>query len=485
VYYEKSPLRAQLLESLTQTPQCQISEADTPSYLKAIALDNGRINKAPKLVVHATCLQDVVDSVRYAKAHNYILSVKAGGHSYAGYCLNDGGVVLDLSLMKGISFDDSPHTLVVEMGCTWLDVYEALEQRSPHLMAIGGTCLSVGVAGFILGGGYSFLSRSYGLGADSVASLTVVTADGEIQTISADSKESAHRELFWACLGGGGGNFGIIVSATLRLHALPTKTLLGGWLIFDIDQTNEVLPFYNEWVKQIPDALTVYGYIGRLPIASRPAESTLRLRLQPVFNGDYLEGMRLLEPLLQFKPIETRFLNIGFLDYLRVCDDCTGINGRKSYMRSGMLPEGALTAEVGALFQQFMKSAPSVDSFMLWMHQGGQTSKISSSATAYPHRNTSFIFEIVAVWKDVLHSQSNIEWAYSFAESLRHCFTGAFINYIDPLLTDWARMYYADNYEKLLSIKQKWDPDNFFRFQQSIGSPFEPLHGKVLDLTPL
>lgn len=474
-----------MLESLTPIPQCAISEANTPGYLKAITLDNGRIKKAPKIVVHATCLQDIVDSVRYAKALNYILSVKAGGHSYAGYCLNDGGVVLDLSLMKHISFGDSPNTLIVEMGCTWLDVYETLQEQSPHLMAIGGTCLSVGVAGFILGGGYSFLSRSYGLGADSVSSLTIVTADGEVRTISAESKEASYRELFWACLGGGGGNFGIVVSATLRIHALPTKRILGGWLVFDIDQTNEVLRFYNEWVKQIPDSLTVYGYIGRLPIASQPTESALRLRLQPVFNGDYLEGLQLLEPLLQFKPIESRLLNIDFLDYLRVCDDCTGINGRMSYMRSGMLPEGSLTAEVGALFQQFMKSAPSLESFMLWMHQGGQTKQLSPAATAFPHRDSSFIFEVVAVWKDACESKSNIEWAYSFGESLRHLFTGAFINYIDPLLTDWARMYYGDNYEKLLLIKQKWDPDNFFRFQQSIGSAFEPSHGKDLDLMSL
>ncbi len=474
-----------MLESLTQIFSCPISEANNPRYLKATTLDNGRIKKTPKVVVHATCLDDVVTTVRYARANNYILSVKAGGHSYAGYCLNDGGVVLDLSLMKSITFGDSPNTLIVGMGCTWLDVYEALEKQSPHLMAIGGTCLSVGVAGFILGGGYSFLSRSYGLGADSVRSLTIVTADGEVRTISAESKEASYRELFWACLGGGGGNFGIVVSATLQIHALPTTSIMGGWLVFDMEQTDEVLRFYNDWVRHIPDSLTVYGYIGRLPIAAQPTESALRLRLQPVFNGDYIEGIRLLEPLLQFKPIESRFLKVGFLDYLRVCDDCTGINGRMSYMRSGMLPEGSLTAEVGDLFQQFMKSAPSLESFMLWMHQGGKTNELSPSATAFPHRDATFIFEVVAVWKDAVNSKSNIEWAYSFAESLRHCFTGAFINYIDPLLTDWAKMYYGDNYEKLLAIKQQWDPDNFFRFRQSIGSAFEPLHGQQLDLMSL
>jgi hypothetical protein len=437
------------------------------------------------MVVHATCIDDVVSAVRYARAHNYVLSTKAGGHSYAGYCLNEGGVVLDLSLMKRISFGDRSNTLVVEMGCTWLEVYEAVENQSPGLMAIGGTCLSVGVAGFILGGGYSFLSRSYGLGADSVCSLTIVTADGVVRTISADSEEASSRDLYWACLGGGGGNFGIVVSATLRLHALPTKSMMGGWLVFDLEQADEVLRFYNNWVREIPDSLTVYGYIGRLPIASQPTKSALRLRLQPVYNGDYLEGMRLLEPLVRFKPMESRFMNISFLDYLRVCDDCTGINGRMSYMRSGMLPIGSLTPEVCALFQQFMKSSPSLESFMLWMHQGGRTNEVPAAATAFPHRDTSFVFEVVSVWREALDSKRNIEWAYSFGESLRQYFTGAFINYIDPLLTDWAKMYYGDNYDRLLAIKRKWDPDNFFRFQQSVGSEFEPRHGKDLDLKPL
>ncbi len=442
------------LNSLRASLDGFVSTPGEPAYLKATSLDNGRIVRSPLAVVHASSTQDIVETIRYAKNCSLQLTVKAGGHSYAGYCLNDGGIVLDLSGLNHITLGATTNSIVVEMGCTWEDVYKYLESFASHLVAIGGTCLSVGVAGFLLGGGYSFLSRSYGLGADNVISLTIVTAEGEVLIVSPQASTEEERNLFWACLGGGGGNFGIVISATLMLHVLSPSRILGGELIYPIERLDTVMAFYNEWVKMVPNSLAVYGYIGDLLTTVEKKHVTRRLRFQPVFNGDFREGVKLLEPLLALEPLEVRFFNVSFFEYLRICDHYTSAARRRSYTRSGFLPSGGLTPEVISLFRRYMDEAPSRESFMLWMHQGGQSNSFSSDALAFPHRDISFVFEVVALWREESDTRRNVEWAYEFGESLRPYFLGAFVNYIDPLLSGWTKMYYGQNYAKLLSLKK-------------------------------
>jgi len=157
-------------------------------------------------------------------------------------------------------------------------------------------------------------------------------------------------------------------------------------------------------------------------------------------------------------------------------------------MRAGatcVLPPGAFTPEVAAIFAEHMASAPSSSSFVVWTHLGGKVESVASDATAFPHRSARFVPELKAIWEDPHDARANVEWAHGFFDALRPHFTGAYVNYIDPLLADWPRMYYGENYSRLLAIKQSVDPDGLFCAQQSIGSTFEPSPAVPLDLSPL
>lgn len=198
-------------------------------YVRATRVDNGRIQQSPAFVVFAKAVEDVVYSIKAAKTAGLPLHIKAGGHSYAGYALHTGGVLLDLSPMKFISL--SGEIVTVEMGVVWSDLYGFLQNAGTDHIPVGGGCTSVGVAGFVLGGGYSFVSRSYSLGCDSLVSATIVTADGAVRRVAADSASTKERDLFWACQGGGGGNFGVVVQMQLRVHRPRSAKMLAGTLV--------------------------------------------------------------------------------------------------------------------------------------------------------------------------------------------------------------------------------------------------------------
>lgn len=453
-------------------------------YAEQTQIDNGRVQLLPALIVLVDSIADVVATLKFARRHDFRLTAKAGGHSATGYCLNSGGIVIDFSLMKSIRLEGD--TLRVQAGTRWIDIYDYLGAKGDGLIPIGGGCAPVGVSGFVLGGGYSFASRSYGLSIDNLIALTIVDIDGNVRTISADSKDAADIDLFWACRGGGGGNFGIVVDLHLQLRKPRTATMLVAQLRYRTERAQDVLGFYNDWVETLPNELACYGIWGPYPDPAT-GENKPAFGFTCVYNGDAADGMGLLEPLFKEGPFFAQINNMTLPQFETMVGRNTLVAGRYAYIRSGEVPPKGMTPDYIATLDEFMSTAPSLDTFMVWTHAGGAIDDVAKDATAFAHRGARFMPEIKAVWPrgDVGATRTNVEWAYDFFEQLRPHFSGAYVNYIDALQSDWKRMYYGDNYDRLLEIKRRTDPGNFFDFQQGIASGFEPDVSKPLDLSPL
>lgn len=465
-----------------------VCEPGTADYDQVVAIDNGRTRTPPALVVRANSVGDVSQAISFARDRQLPMTVRGGGHSAAGYCLNRGGLVLDLGLMKTITLDRESLLLTVQMGARWADVYAFVELNARPLIPVGGGCLTVGLPGFLQGGGYSFVSRSYGLGCDNVTQIKLVTADGELHTLTADAAEQVDRDLFWACRGGGGGNFGVAVEMTLRLHEPAASTVLGGSLSFPLDRAEEVIGAYNAWAQGLPDAFAAYGYVGNDPDPTEPTRTMPTFRITPVYNGEYADGIELLQPMLKLDPYDVRLHSVRLPTLEMSLGRTTLVGDRHAYIRSGVIQETGWTADMIGDVRDAIERSPSKESFIVWTHGRG---KINDSAAAgngpYPHRDKLYVFELKSIWNDAADTRANVEWAFDLGERLKNDFHGAYVNYIDPLQKDWATAYYGGNLERLREIKTVVDPEPaFFRFQQSVDSTFEPdVVTRPLDLSPL
>ena len=458
-------------------------------YVESIQLDNGRIQLRPAVVVLASVDEDVVVALAFARRHRLPFNVKGGGHSAAGYCLNDGGVVVDLRHLDKIQFSEEKRTVTIGMGNRWKAVYEFLKERSRSgLIPVGGGCPTVGPPGFVQGGGYSFVSRSYGMCVDNLLSARVVTADGRLRHVGLHSSDREDQDLFWAIRGGAGGNFGVVTEMEMRIHAPKSKLMLVGQITFPMEQGEDVMRYYNDWVEDLPDEMAVYGRWGSQPDPLDSSKTIPTLSLTPVFNGEFAEGMRLLEGVLAMGPIATNIRNMTLPDWEFFNGYSTLVANRSAYMKSLMVPPGKMGAKAAHVLAKYMMDAPSPDSFVVWTHGGGAISRVRPADTAFWHRNIRFIPELKAIWDPSKpeEAKKNISWANEFFDVLAKATgaTGAYVNYIDPLLHDWKTKYYGDNYARLSRIKKKVDPKGIFAFQQGIGSSFDP-NTRTHDFSPL
>lgn len=476
---------AQLAIELQRSLSGRVLPPGSADYAAQSQIDNGRVQLRPAMIVLADSPADVTTTLRFARRHGLRLTAKAGGHSATGYCLNSGGIVLDFSLMKAMRLEGD--TLRVQAGARWIDIYDFLQAKGEGLIPIGGGCAPVGVSGFVLGGGYSFVSRSYGLSIDNLIALTIVDVDGNVRTVSAESSSPDDVDLFWACRGGGGGNFGVVVELHLQLRQPRTPTMLVAQIRYPTSAAQDVIGFYNEWVETLPNELACYGIWGPYPDPTDTSRTIPAFGFTCVFNGGAAEGVDLLGPLLRRNPFFVQMNNMTLPQFETMVGRNTLVDGRYAYIRSGEVPPLGLTSDFIATVDDFMSRSLSPDTFMVWTHAGGQIDAVAKDATAFAHRGARFMPEIKAVWPrgDIAATRPNVEWAFEFFEALRPHFTGAYVNYIDALQSDWPEMYYGSNYARLLEIKKRVDPTGFFDFQQGVGSPFEPNTSQPLDLAPL
>jgi FAD/FMN-containing dehydrogenase len=478
----------------------RVNDASDGEYREAVNIDNGRIAHEPAIVVVPQSISDIQTTIDFChkikeRGIDLRLTTKAGGHSAAGYCLNTGHVVLDMRRLNAIDFNRKTGILKAGLGCRWVEVYEYLHVQRTGRIPVGGGCPTVGMAGFLLGGGFSFLSRSYGLGCDHITDLSIITADSKLHHL----KSNQGDDLFWACCGGGGGNFGVAVEVSIQTQRPRRETMLMGEITFPLYQIEELLDFYNDWSQTLPNEMAVYGRIAMAPDARAGGKRAWSLLFTPIFNGDYAEGVALLQPLLELNPVRSDLHRMTIAEWEHFIGSRTSVAGRSAYMRSLVVPAGAFNAKAARVLKDYFAFCPSSDSFMVWTQTGGAIGDRKPTDTAYPHRDAAFVPEVKAIWETAQpqNMRANIEWAYHFYEELGRAMnaTGAYLNYIDPLLNNWKTKYYGQNAARLKAIKGRVDPGGFFSFQQSVDSTFDPplnrapkgaaSQKKPLDLSPL
>jgi FAD/FMN-containing dehydrogenase len=390
--------------------------------------------------------------------------VRGGGHSLPGFSTCDGGVVVDLSAMNSVRVDPARRTAVAEGGCTWADFDH--ETQAFGLAVTGGLISSTGIAGFTLGGGIGWLMRKAGLACDNLIGADVVTADGRLVHTSEDE----NPELLWG-LRGGGGNFGIATSLEFRLHPVGPM-LLAGPIFFAGERAEEVLRFYRDWVRELPDEMTTLINLTTAPPAPFLPEETHGKRIVAVIAvhaGEPEHGRALVQPLKELgDPIADL---IGVMPYTTMQSllDALWTRGAHNYMRSAYVDE--LTDEAIAATVDRHRAVPSPHSD-IHLHQfGGAVARVGEDAAAFGDRSALYVLNVIARSPGADGFDANVDWARGTARALAPVSRdGAYVNFMGDAHDERLRASYGDaKYERLVALKRRYDPTNLFQLNQNIA----------------
>jgi hypothetical protein len=422
-------------------------------YDSARKVWNAMIDRRPRLIARCAGAADVIAAVNFAREHELLVSVRGGGHSVAGMGVCDDGLMIDLSLMRSIRVDPASRTARAEPGVLWGDFDR--ETQAFGLATPGGIVSTTGIAGLTLGGGQSFLTGKHGLTLDNLLSADVVTADGKL--LRASSTEN--QELFWA-LRGAGANFGVVTSFEYRLH--PVDTVTGGMVIHSLDHAPDVLRFYRDFAAAQPDELTTYAGLITTPDGNKV------IALIACYVGALAEGDRAVAPLKSFgSPVADL---IGPTTYLAMQSLLAGgfPSGRLNYWKSNLTNE--ISDEAIATVVDHVRRVPSPFTATVFADCHGAYSRVGKTDTAYWPRDLQFDLVIISSWAEPAASDRNIRWTREFFEAMQpHLSRSVYVNDLGDEGSQRVREAYGGNYDRLLALKKRYDPTNFFRLNQNIG----------------
>jgi hypothetical protein len=438
-----------------------ITRAD-PAYDEARRIYNAMIDKRPLLIARCENVADVIAAVNFARDNNLTTAVRGGGHNGAGLALIDDGLVIDLSPMKGIRVEPQARTVRVDGGCTWGDVDQATD---PFGLAVpSGIISTTGVGGLTLGGGHGYLTRKYGLTIDNLLAVDVVLADGRLVSASADENE----DLFWA-VRGGGGNFGVVTSFLFQAH--PVGTVYGGPIIWPIDQSEEIMRWYLDFINDAPEDL--YGWFGfhRVPTGS-PLPEALYGAHGCVICWCYTGPMDKAEEVFKpFRALGTPVLDLAgpmpFMALQSMFDQIYYPPGLQWYWKADFVNE--IGNEAIELHLKYGSDLPSELCTMHLYPINGAVHQVGENETAFSYRDVTFSSVIVGVDPDPANAERVSQWAKNYWQAL-HPFSagGGYVNFMMEEGEERVRATYRGNYRRLVAIKSKYDPDNFFRVNQNI-----------------
>jgi FAD/FMN-containing dehydrogenase len=418
---------------------------------------NGLIDKRPALIARCLGEADIADVIAYARDAGLEISVRGGGHSVAGRCFTEGGVMIDLSRMKGIYVDPSARIARVQPGVSWGELNR--ETQLHGLAVTGGLISTTGIAGLTLGGGLGWLMSKLGLATDNLLSARIVTADG--RTLTASEQENA--DLFWG-LRGAGGNFGVVSSFEYRLHPVG-PIITGGLVAHPFDAAGDVLRFYRDFTANAPDELVSFAGVGHAPDGSG-AKIALVVACHVGAPERAEEDLR---PLREFgSPI---MVELGPLPYtvMNSLLDAAYPTGSLNYWKSAFLSELSDEA-IDEMLERF-SVCPSPMTAVLLEHFHGEVTRVPVDATAVPHREPGYNLVITSVWTDPAASGENVAWTKDTFDAMEPFLVGRrYLNYFseDDVGDDPVRAAYGPNYERLVGLKKEYDPDNVFRLNANI-----------------
>jgi FAD/FMN-containing dehydrogenase len=427
-----------------------------PEYDAVRSIWNAMIDRRPAIMARCRSVSDVVNALQFGIEHGYQMSVRGGGHNVAGSCLVDDGLIVDLSLMKGIRIDPGARTARLEPGVLW-DEFDQ-EAQAFGLATVGGTVADTGVAGLTLGGGFGWLTNKHGLTIDNLLSVDIVTADGQRRYASADE----NPDLFWA-IRGAGANFGVVTSFEFRLHPVGPD-ILGGMVLYPLDQLRDVLQFYRELVDTAPLELTAYAAVLTGP------DGIQVVAIAVCYSGGLAAGMAAVEPLRRFgKPIVDLLRPTTYLDQQAILTQAAP-PGRQNYWKAGM--SRALTDGAIDVIGEYAPQVPSPFTVILIAGNDGVAGQVASHAMAYAHRRAIYNVVALSAWENREDSDCNIEWTRAFHRDLQtHLSGGVYVNDLQEVHDEGearVREAYGDNYDRLVALKTMYDPANIFRSNQNI-----------------
>ncbi|HEY8843252.1 MAG TPA: FAD-binding oxidoreductase [Gaiellaceae bacterium] len=448
-------LDSERIATLSATFSGRLLQTGDEGYDHARRIHNGLIDKQPALIARCRGTADVVDAIALARETGLEISIRGGGHNVAGRAVTDGGLMIDLAEMKGIHVDPTARTIRAQGGVNW---GEFNREAAVHGLAVtGGQISTTGIAGLTLGGGLGWLMGSQGLAADNLLSVELVTADGEVLNVDADS----HPDLFWA-LRGGGGNFGVATSFEYRLH--PLTHVVGGLVAYPIDAAGEVLRFYRDFTQSLPDELNVSCVLAHAPDGSGMKLAALAI----CHSGSPEQAERDLAPVREFgTPVMDA---LGPIPYpvMNTILDAGYPRGALNYWKSSFmktLDDGFIEAAIDRF-----ASTPSPMNAILIEHLHGAVTRVGATDTAVPHRETGYSMLLPSIWMDPADTDANIAWTRGTYDTFRpYLAEGRWMNYLgDDEQTDAVRAAYGPNYDRLAQIKRTYDPDNLFHLNQNI-----------------
>ena len=449
------------IDQLREQVRGDVIAPDDGAYEEARKVYNGMIDKRPAVVVRPVNAGDVIATVNFARESGIDLAIRGGSHGVPGFGTSDGGVVVDLSRMKGVRVDPARRTARAEGGATWGDLNAATHAFG--LATTGGIISTTGVGGLTLGGGIGYLARGLGLSCDNLISADVVTADGRFLV----STENVNADLFWA-LRGGGGNFGVVTSFEFKLE--PIKDIYGGPMFFELEDAGDVIRFYRDFIVDAPEkfgGFPAFQIAPPLPFIPENRHGETFLAFVACWAGPLQEGEAVLKPLHDVAPVVAE--HVGPMPYpaLNAAFDPLYPPGLQHYWKANFVKE--LTDDAIEAHLAHGPKVPVVNSTVHIYSINGACHRVAPDATAFAYRDATFATVIAGMWPDPAANEANIKWVRDYYDATAPLSEeGGYINFMAADDQSRIKANYKGNYDRLVDVKRKYDPDNLFHLNQNI-----------------
>jgi FAD/FMN-containing dehydrogenase len=444
----------EMVDGLRKGLRGDLITSDDDAYETTRRVWNGNIDRRPALIARCVGVADVQRTVDLARTHALHVSVRGGGHSAPGYGTNDGGLVIDLSPMKGIRVNPDARTVQAQGGALWRDLDH--ETQAFGLATTGGTVSNTGIAGLTLGGGLGWLMGKHGLTVDNLITADVVTADGRFRLASA----TGDKDLFWA-LRGGGGNFGVVTSFEYRLH--PVTTVLGGLVIHPLDQARDLLRFYRDFCPGLPDEAEAYAGL----LTSPEGQPVVALILG--YNGPIADGEKVLAPARRFgRPVADLVGPMPYGVRQTLLDEPNARHGLHRYWRSAFT-ERLSDELIGGLVDGASRFTSPLSALVLFYMHGAAT-RVRPAETAFSARRPVWDVDVIGQWTDGAESAKHVGWVRALWGRLEpHLEESGYVNHLaEDDRPEKVRASYGENYRRLRELKKVYDPTNLFRANANI-----------------
>jgi FAD/FMN-containing dehydrogenase len=450
------------LQELREQARGDVLVPGQDDYEAARPLWNATVDQHPAIILRCAGVADVMLGVQFARSQGVDLAIRGGGHSLPGFSSTDGGIVLDLSRMRGVRVDPDERRAVAQPGATWGDFDH--ETQAFGLATTGGLISTTGISGLTLGGGIGWLMRPFGLACDNLAAADVVTADGRL--VHAGSEQN--QDLYWA-LRGGGGNFGVVVAFEFRLHSVGPM-ILGGPIFFPGEQAGEIARRYREYTADLPDKMTTmlnFTTAPPLPFLPEKVHGMPIVAAVACYAGQADEGDK---PAVGLRELGTPITDLlGPMPYttLQSLLDPLYAPGARNYFKAGYLSE--ISDTTIEQITAYHLSKPSPTSEIHVQHLGGAVAAIGMDETAFGARDAAFVMNVVARWQDASEDDAKqMQWARDFHAALGPEESGTYVNFMSAGDDRVADAYPDATLRRLRDVKRAWDPTNLFHLNQNI-----------------